>query len=280
MKIRILYSLFLLLGSAVLFWNASGGAAAVQGADRTMSPLSDGTSCATCHNSGNFSPSLNVQLLDGDMAVSSYEPGKTYMLSVAVTGAEAAGGYGFQSVLLYGDDDLNAGSFGTPASGMQVTPLNDRMYAEHSSRSNDNEFTIEWTAPESGVGDIRLYASGNAANANGSVSGDQGIFLSSPVTLTEASTSNTSDRILTFESIRISPNPTQAGAMLTVDNRRPGLYTLSLFNAVGQNIKSQTINFVQGQQTQWIDLSEQPKGIYFIRLSNGQQLLTRKILKQ
>lgn len=280
MKIRILFTLFVLTASAILFWNASGGPAAVQQADRTRSPLSNNSSCATCHNSGNFSPGLNVQLLDGEMAVTSYEPGKTYTLSVAITGADDAGGYGFQSVLLYGENDLNAGTFGSAPTGIQLTPLNERMYAEHSSRSDTSVFTIDWTAPEMGVGDIRVYASGNAANANGSVTGDQGAFLASPVVLTEASTSHTEDRLLTFDAIQVSPNPTRSGIFLKLENSRPGPYTLRLLNAVGQTLQEESLNLIIGAQTHWVDLSQEPEGLYFIQLSNGQQFLTKKILKQ
>lgn len=280
MKIRILYSSFVVLALSILFYNASGGPAAIQGADRTMSPLSNNSSCATCHNSGDYSPSLNVQLLDGETAVSVYEPGKTYTLRVAITGADAADGYGFQSVLLYGDDDLNAGSFGTPAAGIQVTPLNDRMYAEHSMRSNSNVFTIDWTAPESGVGDIRIYAGGNATNANNNVTGDQGTFLSSPVVINETGTSDVQDRLLTFDAIQISPNPTRTGTLISLDNSRPGRYSLNIFNAVGQNIHRESLDLVRGSQSHWVDLSDQPDGLYFLQLSDGQQLLSRKILKQ
>lgn len=280
MKIRILYSSFVVLALSILFYNASGGPAAVQGADRTMSPLSNNSSCATCHNSGDYSPGLNVQLLDGETAITTYEPGKTYTLRVAITGADAAGGYGFQSVLLYGDDDSNAGSFGTPGDGIQVTALNDRMYAEHSMRSSSSVFTIDWTAPESGVGNIRVYAGGNAANANNTVAGDQGTFLTEPLVINEAGTSNVQDRLLTFDAIQISPNPTRSGTLISLDNSRPGRYSLNIFNAVGQNIHRESLDLVQGSQSHWVDLEEQPNGIYFLQLSNGQQLLTRKILKQ
>jgi hypothetical protein len=106
------------------------------------------------------------------------------------------------------------------------------------------------------------------------------VFLAEPIVLTQASTSNVQDRLLTFDAIQISPNPTNAGATLNLDNSRPGRYSLSLYNAVGQKIQQENLDLVQGVQSHWIDLSEQPKGIYFLQLSNGQQLLTRKILKQ
>ena len=50
-----------------------------------------------------------------------------------------------------------------------------------------------------------------------------------------------------------------------LDNPDAGRYTMTLFNAIGQNLQTQTLNLVQGRQTQWIDLAEQPNGIYFLR---------------
>lgn len=279
MKIRLAYSLFALTALAILFWNASEGPAEVQQADRTMSPLSNNTSCGTCHNAGAYSPVMEVQVLDGDMAVNVYEPEKTYTLQVAITGTEAAA-FGFQAVALQGEDDVNAGTFGTPPAGIQVTPLNERMYAEHSMPSASNVFSIEWTAPTAGAGNVRIYASGNAANDNNSVTGDQGAFLSSPLVLTELGASSTRDKLLTFEEISIVPNPAGNGTLLTLNNQDPGRYFLTLLNATGQQLQKQGLVLAQGRQTNWIDLSGLPRGLYFLQLSNGQQQLTKKILKQ
>lgn len=280
MKIGLLYVFFILSAVTILFMNASGGPAAVQGADRTMSPLSNNSSCATCHDSQAFSPTVSLQILDGEVAVTAYEPGKTYTMQVAVNGAPSAGGFGFQAVALYGEGNLNAGAFGDAPAGMQVTPLNNRMYAEHSMRSNSNTFSINWTAPASGTGDVRFYAGGNATNANNNVTGDQGASLATPVVLSEALTSNTDDQRLAFKAISIAPNPVLNGTMLTLDTDDPGWYTLSIFNAVGKRLQQQRLEIVGGKQSQWIDLRQQPAGIYFLQLSNGRQFFTQKILKQ
>ncbi|MCB0632404.1 MAG: T9SS type A sorting domain-containing protein, partial [Lewinella sp.] len=271
MKIRLLYLLFFVIAGSVFFLNNAAGPAEVQGADRTNSPLSNGTSCSlsSCHNSGVYSPGITAQLLDGETAVSMYEPGKTYTLSIAITGADEAAGYGFQSVLLYGEGNLNAGDFGTPPAGVQVIPLDDRMYAEQSMRSSSSTFAIDWTAPSEGVGDIRLYAAGNAANGNGSNSGDQGVALQEPIVFTQAGASSANDRLFSFNEIRLAPNPTRNHVLLTIDNDRPGLYRMSLFDATGKNIQDRNIKLVQGIQSEWIDLTDQPNGLYLLQFSNG-----------
>ena len=279
MKMKIVYTLFFLAGSAFLFISSSGGAGAAQGRDRTMSPLSGSSSCATCHNSGAFSPSIKVQLLDGENPVSVWEPEKTYTLSVAIEDADAAEGYGFQAVLLAGDNDSNAGMFGTPSDGIQVTTLNEVDYAEHNTSSTDNVFTIDWTAPAAGLGDIRIYAAGNAANNNASTQGDQGVFLTEPVVISEMGPSIAEDRLLRFDEISIFPNPTPAAINLRINNSRAGRYTLDLFNAMGQKLQSQNVNLVQGIQTHRIDLTDQPQGVYFLQISDGQQILSKRILK-
>src|SRR5690606_2088120 len=101
-----------------------------------------------------------------------------------------------------------------------------------------------------------------------------------PFVLAEFGTSTSRDNILTFESISIAPNPTQDGAWLTLDNRQAGKYLLKILNATGQLLQKQDVTLVNGRQTHWIDLSDLPRGLYFMQLSIGQQLLTKKILKQ
>lgn len=282
MKIRLLYLLFFVIGGSVLLLNSAAGPAEVQEADRTNSPLSNGTSCSfsPCHNSGTYSPGLTAQLLDGETAITVYEPGKTYTLSIAITGADEAQAYGFQSVLLHGEGNLNAGSFGEAPAGIQVVELEERQYAEQSARSSSSMFSIPWTAPEEGVGDIRLYAAGNAADGNGSNSGDQGVFLEEPIVFAQAGTSNSTDHLLTFNEVSLAPNPTSDRLLLTLDTDQPGRYTMSLFDVTGKQLQRQTVNLGFGRQSEWIDLAAHPNGLYLLHISNGQQFFTQKILKQ
>ncbi|MCC7343193.1 MAG: hypothetical protein IT170_19075 [Bryobacterales bacterium] len=46
-------------------------------------------------------------------------------------------------------------------------------FIEHARAGNANTFTFEWTPPATNVGNVRVYVAGNAANGNGTNSGDR-----------------------------------------------------------------------------------------------------------
>ena len=101
----------LMIGSAFFFLSNAGGAGNAQGADRTGSPLGIGT-CGSCHDGGNFSPVINVTLLEVDKQVTQYIPGKLYQIKVTIEAKNNPKEYGFQLVALSGSNHQQAGIFG------------------------------------------------------------------------------------------------------------------------------------------------------------------------
>jgi plastocyanin len=81
------------------------------------------------------------------------------------------------------------------------------------------------------------------------------------------------------ETISIYPNPSQGKFQVDLtDVQFTNEYTLEIYNARGQRI------FVSSQNSQQtsinLDLSDEPAGIYFIKLFEGDILFNRKILIQ
>jgi len=149
----------------------SGGVGASANQDRTGGPLSVGM-CSNCHSSGSFNTNLSVELLDGsNNPVTSYIPGTTYTMQVTLS-SSGAPAYGMQSVALDGANN-GAGTFGTiNTSNSQVSTVNGVNYFEHQGMSTSGVFSVDWTAPASGTGDVSIYAMGVAINANSGTSGD------------------------------------------------------------------------------------------------------------
>lgn len=161
---------------AVIFLLANaGGAALVQKTDRTGSPLSPAP-CQTCHSSGKFNTSVEVQLIQGGNPVTAYIPGELYLLQVMVHANENAQQFGFQAVALKGQGNEQAGTFQNPQAGVAVRTVNNRSYPEHQFPSLKDTFRLEWVAPVSGSGTVKFYTAGVATNANGSSSGDGSAF--------------------------------------------------------------------------------------------------------
>ena len=168
MKLKTTLTFFSLLTITFLLMNNAAGPGEVQGKDRTGSPLSEGA-CNVCHNDGAFNPAVSVELLKDNQPVDKYQPGETYNLKVTISpGQGDPPAFGFQAVALSGSNNDNAGSWGTPPTGIQTVTVDNRDYVEHSTpSSSNNSFEVEWTAPQAGTGEVRIYAAGNAVNLNG-----------------------------------------------------------------------------------------------------------------
>lgn len=278
MKARIIYLfLFLCLGFFV-FNSHSSGAGAVQNTDRTGSPLSPGA-CNVCHSGGDFGTSINAFLLKDDQQVTSYTPGETYQLRVLVGASGSPAGFGFQAVLLTGDDNLNAGTMGSAPNGTQVTDIEGRNYFEHSQRLTSGEQTIEWTAPEAGTGDVRIYAVGNAVNGGGT-SGDQVNFLSNPVVVTENITSSVFNIDRLNVNLGLYPNPTTEWLTLNVDGADAGDYMMSIVDLNGRTVLNQLLEINVKEFVKTFSVSTLEEGYYFLRLADGEAVASVKFLKR
>ncbi|HMO39652.1 MAG TPA: T9SS type A sorting domain-containing protein [Saprospiraceae bacterium] len=278
-KIRLLFVFFLAAFTWIMFNSNSGGAGVAQGADRTGSPLSIGT-CNACHGGGNFNPSMTAELLKDGMPVTMYEPGEDYTFRLTVTAASGMpSGYGFQAVALRGATNEEAGAWDSSPPGFRITTLSGRRYVEQNSTRNDNRLEIKWTAPQSGSGPVRFYASGNAVNRNGSTGGDSPTSLGMPLTVAEQmTTALNSNRILPV-AMTAYPNPARTEVHLQIGVATGGIYWLSLHDLQGRTVQQVRIGLSNGDNLETLDLSGLTAGQYVARLSDGQRIATVPIVK-
>ena len=114
-------------------------------------------------------------------APSSYEPGKTYQITVTHSTTDTSRRrWGFQLTALDGSSN-KAGDFQSTSitQVLQGGPSGNRQYIEHNflgtfqGQPSGAMWTVDWVAPSSDVGRVTFYAAGNQANNNGNESGDQ-----------------------------------------------------------------------------------------------------------
>ena len=278
MHLRLLYTLFVAGLAAILWTGSSGGPGAVQGEDRTGSPLSGGLTCQLCHNGGQFSPTIQAQVLDDTLPVTAYQPGKTYTFRVVVTpttGTPAA--YGYQAVALIGEDNANGGAFGEAPQGQHVVTLSNRQYAEHSMPNDTNVFVIPWTAPEQGSGPVRFYASGNAVNLNNSSGGDGAVRLNPPLTLQEDPVSSVFAPA--FAETSIFPNPAADFIRFKSDQGSAGINNIRITDLNGKNWLEQRSLTGSSHSIPEVDIRHLPDGIYLVEFAVGNRSITRKLVK-
>lgn len=275
MRLQLIYTLFVVLVFTVFWMGSSNGPAAAQMEDRTGSPLSGGLTCQLCHNAGQFSPTIQAQILEDTVPVTAYEPGKTYTFKITITPTTGVPmGYGYQAVALTGASNANGGTFGTAPAGQHVITLNNRQYPEHSEPNDTNVFVIPWTAPATpGAGPVRFYASGNAVNLNNSSGGDGAVRLNPPLTLEEKITSAT-------------PAPDEAGALSVYPNPASGFIHLKTPDRPAEKFRLRILD-LNGKSwpvsdpgsSSGLDIGHLPPGIYLLEYSAADKVTTRRFVK-
>lgn len=156
---------------------------------RTGAAIDGGLDCTACHRTfaANSDPRGYIRI-----SAVNYTPGKKQTVRVQVFHPDAAR-WGFQLTArqIGRDENAKAGVF-TPNDSVQVNcdpsgnaPCGtDREFATHVAASTRSgaaglaTYSVEWTPPEAGTGDVVFYAAGNAADNGGSNAGDR-IFTSS-----------------------------------------------------------------------------------------------------
>jgi hypothetical protein len=279
MKTNITIGLFAGFLVFVLFMNFSQGPANSQGQDRTGSPFTEVSgSCQTCHATGTFNPGLEIELLDGDTPVQQYEPNKTYTLRYTITANNGTpSGYGMQSVILNTADDSAIAGYGAAPANTQLTELNGRTYFEQSALVSSNTFEIEWTAPDAGVGSVTAYATGIAANGNGSSGGDAG--ASATAEFTEI-TSNVSVVEGDVQQLSAFPNPITDAFQLGVTAARAAEAQIQITDMQGRTVALQTVDVVRGDNVFPLNASNWTSGVYFALIRVDNTVSTIKLIKK
>ncbi len=145
---------------------------------RSGSPGDGGNSCVQCHSSF---PTISVtDWITSDIPAGGYELSEVY--NITMTGIhEGVSKFGFE----FTAEDSEGNKVGTLSilNPTETQLTNGTVAATHTSQGttpigDSKSWTVEWTAPDDPAGDVTFYASLNAANGNGSTSGDQ-IYLGS-----------------------------------------------------------------------------------------------------
>lgn len=286
MNYKFIYTLpfFVLAALLLAFSNGPAGGDGGNGPrmqDRSGSPfaITQGPTCAACHNNGSFNPGLVIELLQDGNPVQEYVPGESYTLRYTV---EANSGspskFGVQSVILTDNDDSNAGTFGDAPNGTRVATISSRKYFEHSTGSNENTFEIEWTAPEDMVGDVTIYAAGVAANGNGNNGGDNGAASTLTIMQTPDVSGFSGPERLPVE-INVFPNPMSDVLSMELQSSIEADVLVELVSLQGQPLFAFQQRIITGSNTISENISQLPSGMYLLKISNGQKVVSEKVFK-
>jgi hypothetical protein len=168
----------------ILSSNASG-----PGGNRTGSPGSSGN-CSGCHSNAQVSGSVDILVKDlNGNVVTSYIPNTKYNITVNSSGNSSK--YGFQFTAM-NSNNQKVGTYGSAPSKTSVYNSGQAQIWGHTSPATTSQsaiWTIEWTSPAAGSGDITMYTASVISNGNNSESGD--FVATKNMKLTESPTNNT-----------------------------------------------------------------------------------------
>ncbi len=265
----------LMFTAAFSFMALEPGGAAKKGlGNRTGSPLANGTCGSSgCHSGGSFSPVTTIQVLNSaNQPVTNYHSDSSYTVKVNVTGTGSKQ-YAFQ-IIAMDANNANAGTFSNIPTNTQIVQVGTRFVVEQKAPFDNGSWSFSWKAPNSSL-PVTFYACGLATNKNGKESGDQAATTSLKLEKTTSVSETTSDK-LDFSIMNISDDHLN----LQLTGAVPGSYNCSISSIDGsvthnEKIVTQTSNGVNA-----VNISSLPQGIFFVTVSRGSQVLTKKFFKK
>jgi hypothetical protein len=132
---------------------------------------------------------------------------------------------------------------------------------------------MEWTAPASGS--VTFYYGGNAINDNGNTNGDNAIMGSMSIDANPNALNDLEKNI----ALDIFPNPVGDVLNLRTNAQTSDTYDLQLFDQNGKQISIERLIIPSGKNVAPIDVANFPTGIYSLMLSDGQNQITKKMVK-
>jgi hypothetical protein len=232
--------------------------------------------CTACHGGSTLNGATEniLTVLNGATPVTSYVPGQTYTVALAMASNPAK--KGFQATALDGSDAM-AGNF---TAGLNTTVNGTaKKYANHTSTSNSSTTALwgwTWTAPSTDVGPVTFYVATNKANNNGQNSGDQ-IYLSQHVIGSTAGLVEDSKKELNFVA---GYNPLNRQLMISFNSLNSGELALNLVDINGRSVFVHQLGTVnEGATKEFVVLPEYIKeGVYFVNCFLGNKPMSARII--
>jgi len=244
----------------VLSSNSSG-----PGGNRTGSPGSSGN-CSGCHSNAQVSGTVDIVVKDlNGNAVTSYMPNTKYNITVTASGNSSK--YGFQFTAM-NSSNQKTGTYGTAPTKTSVYNAGQAQIWGHTSPATTSQsasWTIEWTSPAAGAGDINMYTASVISNGNNSDNGD---FVATKNTKLTESPTNSSDKIAANE-FKVYFDQTNS-----VIKANQNLNRVLVWDFSGKLVKSIELNSNE------CSLNEMPEGAYILNVwgVNSQNKTTLKIV--
>lgn len=254
------------------------------GAQPSLTGAPGENNCTQCHvgTVQNGATENVVTFLDGITPVSEYAPGNSYTVSVTMNSNPAK--KGFSATALDGTNTM-AGTFaGDGAIGGTQDFTNGpgtRTYVSHTGTSNTSSQSAwlwTWTAPTAGTGDVTFYVASNAANNNGTTSGD--VIYVSTHTISE---SNASIEENTFEhNFKAGYSISNREIVIDFNANTIGDMVVNVVDMNGRSVYTEKLGSSElGENSERVRLPQEiDGGIYVVHFFVGNKAMSANIMVQ
>ena len=238
----------------------------------------DGGDCTGCHGGGSGPGTATIT---SNIPTSGYVAGTTYTITAKVTAAGLVK-YGFEV-----SPQTTAGTMEgtlTAGTGSQVISSGGDNYITHTSASTtgttgSHTWTFTWKAPVAGTGALTFYGSFNCSNNDGSNGGD---YIVNATLAVNEHTSGVGVNELSANKPTISlyPNPIKDVFTLEYTLAQTSSVSAKMYDLQGREVAelfSETGKSA-GTYKSTYDMNEYKAGMYFVTLSDGENVTTQKVM--
>lgn len=240
--------------------------------------------CSDCHSGAGLNMGPGFVTLAFSGSNNEYKLNKNYVITVSVFDTTKSR-FGFETVSL----DLNNMQAGKPVetdhdhTTRRTDDETGRIYMSNYTGSELNVWTYKWKSPAANIGNVIFYATGNAADWNDDLEGDN-IYST---TMQVQPKGGISEDVIAEQAIALQtelsvyPNPVTSGYFNAVfDLTEDKMITIELFSLRGEHLQTVYQAFKEaGSHNQTVHLMKPvPAGLYLVALSTGTERTFRKVV--
>ncbi|PCJ85573.1 MAG: hypothetical protein COA57_07455 [Flavobacteriales bacterium] len=237
-----------------------------------------------CHDGNGVNSGTGILSISFGNNETEYEPNTTYPITVSISQAYIER-FGFEVVVLENNQDLSVGTIQLTETSRTQTMAGPNQfvgreyitykYAGTSPVANGlGMWTFDWTAPGESLGPVTFYVAAISADNDATDDGDETYATSLEIEPKTTTAIQDRDRSETFGGLEAYPNPSKGVFELRIDDEELINTELSIYNVLGEQIHKPIIL----SSNQLVDLSNQPKGVYFLKSDNGEKISINKVI--
>lgn len=241
--------------------------------------------CNSCHSGSTLNDGTgSITITSPNMTNWEYVAGQTYQIDVTVTrsgnslfgfGCEALDGVNHNGGTLVVSNSAQTHILNATISSYVRKNMTHQLNAGASAGSHT--FSFNWTAPASGSGQVKFYATGVAANANGSDTGDHVYSTSQAVTELNA---GVNDAAATTSLLAVFPSPASENVNLRYTGKAGERVQISMYSIDGKMVSTLLDETADGlQHTVPVALpGDVTPGVYLLRMVSGTTVSTTRLI--